>query len=191
MTNYNIRYKDDYLAHAGKKGMKWGFNDGKRNGKRTADITLDDLNEWERAKLNPKEFEKLSYNTFRLASKSNRFDTYGRVNKYGERIKTARNIGRKIKNPMSKTYDVEYDKAANRAIRKLQKHEKYKKESAKRRERYNDEILVKNILARQEAKQAVARAKRRTKVENAIKSVPKTVSKKAKKAQKWLKKRIK
>lgn len=24
------------LAHKGKKGMKWGYNDGKRNGKRTA-----------------------------------------------------------------------------------------------------------------------------------------------------------
>ena len=28
---------NDYLAHAGKKGMKWGFNDGKKNGKRTAE----------------------------------------------------------------------------------------------------------------------------------------------------------
>lgn len=27
---------DDYLAHKGTKGMKWGYNDGKRNGKRTA-----------------------------------------------------------------------------------------------------------------------------------------------------------
>ena len=25
-----------YLAHGGKKGMKWGYNDGKRNGKRVA-----------------------------------------------------------------------------------------------------------------------------------------------------------
>lgn len=38
MTNYNIRYKDESLAHAGKKGMKWGFNDGKKNGKRTAEM---------------------------------------------------------------------------------------------------------------------------------------------------------
>ena len=36
MTNYNIRYKDDHLAHAGRKGMKWGFNDGQKNGKRVA-----------------------------------------------------------------------------------------------------------------------------------------------------------
>lgn len=36
MVKYNIKYKDDYLAHAGKKGMKWGYNDGQKNGKRTA-----------------------------------------------------------------------------------------------------------------------------------------------------------
>jgi len=33
--------KNDYLQHDGKKGMKWGYNDGKRNGKRTAG---DDVN---------------------------------------------------------------------------------------------------------------------------------------------------
>lgn len=26
----------DYIAHAGKKGMKWGYTDGKKNGNRTA-----------------------------------------------------------------------------------------------------------------------------------------------------------
>ncbi len=26
-----------YLSHAGKKGMKWGYNDGRRNGKKTAE----------------------------------------------------------------------------------------------------------------------------------------------------------
>ena len=31
-----------YLAHAGKKGMKWGYNDGKKNGKRTAEGELTD-----------------------------------------------------------------------------------------------------------------------------------------------------
>lgn len=108
MTNYNIRYKDAHLAHAGKKGMKWGFNDGQKNGKRTADITLDNLSPSERAK---------------------------------------------------------------------------------RRERYNDEILVKNVLARQEAKKAIARAKRRTKIENAINFVPRTISKKTKQVQKNVKKK--
>lgn len=108
MTNYNIRYKDEVLAHAGKKGMKWGFNDGQKNGKRTADTTLDDLSPSERAK---------------------------------------------------------------------------------RRERYNDEILVKNVLARQEAKKAIARAKRRTKIENAINFVPRTIDKKTKKVQKNVKKK--
>lgn len=28
---------NDYLIHAGKKGMKWGYNDGRKNGKRTAE----------------------------------------------------------------------------------------------------------------------------------------------------------
>lgn len=41
--SYNIKYKYDHLAHAGKKGMKWGFNDGQRNGRRTAEEILDDL----------------------------------------------------------------------------------------------------------------------------------------------------
>lgn len=43
ILSYNIKYKDDYLAHAGKKGMKWGFNDGRRNGRRTAEEILEDL----------------------------------------------------------------------------------------------------------------------------------------------------
>lgn len=32
----NYRYEHATLCHKGKKGMKWGFNDGKKNGKRTA-----------------------------------------------------------------------------------------------------------------------------------------------------------
>lgn len=33
---------DDYLEHSGTKGMRWGYNDGRRNGKRTAqEIELD------------------------------------------------------------------------------------------------------------------------------------------------------
>lgn len=43
MSNYKIKYKDDHLAHAGKKGMKWGFNDGRRNGRRTAEEILEGL----------------------------------------------------------------------------------------------------------------------------------------------------
>lgn len=39
MWKYN--YTDNYLAHAGKKGMKWGYNDGKKNGKRTASQKID------------------------------------------------------------------------------------------------------------------------------------------------------
>lgn len=30
------RYNNSTLAHSGKKGMKWGYNDGKLNGKRIA-----------------------------------------------------------------------------------------------------------------------------------------------------------
>lgn len=47
MWQYN--YTDNYLAHAGKKGMKWGYNDGKKNGKRTAgkDIPISDkIDKW-------------------------------------------------------------------------------------------------------------------------------------------------
>lgn len=43
--SYNIKYKGAYLAHGGKKGMKWGYNDGKKNGKRTAtEKFLDNMN---------------------------------------------------------------------------------------------------------------------------------------------------
>jgi len=31
-----VRRTEDYLAHKGVKGMKWGYNDGSRNGRRTA-----------------------------------------------------------------------------------------------------------------------------------------------------------
>lgn len=35
----------EYLAHAGKAGMKWGYNHGKRNGKRTAEEIKEEANE--------------------------------------------------------------------------------------------------------------------------------------------------
>lgn len=45
-----VKRTDEYLAHAGKKGMKWGFNDGSKNGKRTAsDVIKDKLGVDERA----------------------------------------------------------------------------------------------------------------------------------------------
>lgn len=33
--------RNDELSHSGKKGMKWGYNDGKPNGKRTAEEDTD------------------------------------------------------------------------------------------------------------------------------------------------------
>lgn len=38
---YRIRYKNE-LSHKGIKGMKWGYNDGERNGKRTAETDEND-----------------------------------------------------------------------------------------------------------------------------------------------------
>lgn len=32
--------KVTYIAHSGTKGMKWGYNDGRRNGKRTASAVV-------------------------------------------------------------------------------------------------------------------------------------------------------
>lgn len=40
---YRIKRSSDYLAHAGKKGMKWGYTDGKKNGKRTAEDVVNEL----------------------------------------------------------------------------------------------------------------------------------------------------
>ena len=39
MTEYRVRRtsNNDYLAHAGKKGSRWGYTNGKRNGNRTAE----------------------------------------------------------------------------------------------------------------------------------------------------------
>lgn len=42
--NYNCSY-DDHLMHSGKAGMKWGYNNNKRNGKRVAGEVLDDVQE--------------------------------------------------------------------------------------------------------------------------------------------------
>lgn len=44
------------LYHGGKKGMKWGYNDGKRNGKRTAGSILDEYNYDPPAGYNPAAF---------------------------------------------------------------------------------------------------------------------------------------
>lgn len=56
-----VTKKNNYLMHKGKKGMKWGFNDGKKNGKRTADpewkmyeeVDQDSKDYWLTAKKNP------------------------------------------------------------------------------------------------------------------------------------------
>lgn len=56
-----VTNKNNYLMHKGKKGMKWGFNDGKKNGKRTADpewkmyeeVNQDSKDYWLTAKKNP------------------------------------------------------------------------------------------------------------------------------------------
>lgn len=45
MNYYGITNKSEYLAHAGKKGMKWGYTDGVRNGKRTAEEIEEALNQ--------------------------------------------------------------------------------------------------------------------------------------------------
>ena len=37
-NSYRIRMKSDVIAHKGTKGMKWGYTDGKPNGKRTAKV---------------------------------------------------------------------------------------------------------------------------------------------------------
>lgn len=42
-------YKNTQLYHSGSKGMKWGYNNGKRNGKRTAEEELADAQDEERA----------------------------------------------------------------------------------------------------------------------------------------------
>ena len=36
MWQYNYTNNNDYIAHFGTRGMRWGYYDGKRNGKRTA-----------------------------------------------------------------------------------------------------------------------------------------------------------
>lgn len=40
---YRVKRSADYLAHAGKKGMKWGYSDGKKNGKRTAEDVVNEI----------------------------------------------------------------------------------------------------------------------------------------------------
>ena len=43
-----IRGSNKQLIHSGKTGMKWGYNDGKRNGKRTAEdeVTIGFVNDY-------------------------------------------------------------------------------------------------------------------------------------------------
>lgn len=61
--------------HKGKKGMKWGFNDGKKNGKRTADFDL--MSDEEVLKTKVADNEKMSWSDI-MALKS-------RVNKISGR----------------------------------------------------------------------------------------------------------
>lgn len=172
MTNYNIKYKDDHLAHAGKKGMKWGFNDGQKNGKRTADpewklyeeIDNDSKDYWLTAKKNPD-------GSYRVP------DTYT-VKKGSDGKKYSKTTYRNVHS--DKVY-TKFDQAVDKKNAKAKKEAAYVIKRAKRRTSA-ERVANKAVDLYEDAEKKINKTKR---------SAKKTVSKKAEQARKWLKKYFK
>lgn len=175
MTNYNIRYKDDHLAHAGRKGMKWGFNDGQKNGKRTADpewkmyeeINQDSRDYWLTAKKNPN-------GTYRVPDKQ----TYS-IPRSGSGLKDS--LKTTYRTVHSDKVYTKFDQAVDKKNAKARKEAAYAIKRVKRRDNA-ERIANKAVDMYEDAEKKINKAK---------KSAKKTVSKKAKQAQKWLNKRFK
>lgn len=176
MTNYNIRYKDDHLAHAGRKGMRWGFNDGQKNGKRTADpewkmyTEVDEYSDdsWRTAKKNPdgsyRTPESIEYVSPR--SGKNKRTGYTKI---------------LYKNIHSDKVYTKFDQAVDKKNAKARKEAAYVIKRAKRRTNA-ERIANKAVDMYEDAEKKINKTK---------KSAKKTVSKKAKQAKKWLNKRFK
>lgn len=146
--SYNIKYKDDHLAHAGKKGMKWGFNDGQRNGRRTSEEILDDLrdgaenvmdgdfgdyvNEVKRGvtKLGKKASQKVDETRY-----SYRLNRYGLADRYGSTL---------IKYGLNKIGDDRLDNKLSSAHRKAKRKVKQISNKIKRTIKDNGGIVSTN-----------------------------------------------
>ena len=172
---YEIKYKDDHLAHAGRKGMKWGYNDGKKNGKRTADpewkmyeeIDQDSRDYWLTAKKNPN-------GTYRVPDKQ----TYS-IPRSGSGLKDS--LKTTYRTVHSDKVYTKFDQAVDKKNAKARKEAAYAIKRVKRRDNA-ERIANKAVDMYEDAEKKINKAK---------KSAKKTVSKKAKKAKKWLKKRFK
>lgn len=169
--SYNIKYKDDHLAHAGKKGMKWGFNDGKKNGKRTADpewkmyeeVDQDSRDYWLTAKKNPD-------GTYRVPVKQ----TYS-IPRSGSGLKDSLKTTYRTVHA-DKVY-TKFDQAVDKKNAKARKEAAYAIKRVKRRDNA-ERIANKAVDMYEDAEKKINKAK-------------KTVSKKAKRAKKWLNKYFK
>ena len=172
MTKYNIRYKDESLAHAGKKGMKWGYNDGQKNGKRTADpewkfyTEVDEYSDdsWRTAKKNPdgsyRTPESIEYVSPR--SGKNKRTGYTKI---------------LYKNIHSDKVYTKFDQAVDKKNAKARKEAVYVIKRAKRRTNA-ERIANKAVDMYEDAEKKINKTK-------------KSVNKKAKQAKKWLNKRFK
>ena len=171
LTNYNIRYKDDHLAHAGKKGMKWGFNDGQKNGKRTADP------EW-------KMYEEIDQDSrdYWLTAKGNHDGSYRVPDEQIYRIPRS-GSGKKsylkttYRNVTSDKVYTKFDQAVDKKNTKARKEAAYAIKRVKRRDNA-ERIANKAVDLYEDTEKKINKAKR-------------TASKKTKQAKKWLNKRFK
>lgn len=133
MTNYNIRYKDDHLAHAGRKGMKWGYNDGVKNGRRTAEEFLNDLRD--NAELVTDEIKRYGRKTDQAVDDTRyRY----RLNRNGLLDKQGRTL---IKYGLNKVGDGRLDDKLSRAHRNVKKKVKKIKKEINRRIKENGGIV--------------------------------------------------
>lgn len=161
MTNYNIKYKDDHLAHAGKKGMKWGFNDGQKNGKRTAE-----MNEYESEQyingLTQDQVGNMNWTEYKKYKKAIKKSGWNKGKK-----KELYSMGRDLRD----YYRLKnFDKDMSGKNRRAKLEAKYAIGKAKIEDGINSGIK---------------------KINKTKRSAKKTVNKKAKQAQKWLNKYFK
>lgn len=184
--------RDDVLIHAGKKGMKWGYNDGHRNGKTTAE-TMDPKEVLRRKAQNQFLSDRQrNVNRSRQQSEASRdFQKGMRMVKRGASNYAKAEVGRVTDRAKRISREVsDYSRKRDAEIQnerqsQLRRAEKTKKINAER-EAQNKEALEKS---RKAGKKAVSDAKKKVKK---MRDIPeKTVKRGKKRLAKYLRKKAK
>lgn len=102
--NYNKQMYKNYLMHKGKKGMKWGYNDGERNGKRTAGEGESYLELLERVPADTEVQRKVNGKTYNLSGYKNGTLTYTNPDNKNDTVRVKQGKQRRTKQTTIETF---------------------------------------------------------------------------------------